>query len=206
MFLILLICVGPSHLSNISDNKKGAAPDPQPSAPATTTSNKAKKPRKPKTGKRGGKRLNAGQPPFVPTDDHRTSVKLLIGLGRPEELVRLAITNPYTKKPISIETLHRHFAHEIEVGQAEIDMVVGASMAARIRKGSDTMMIWYSKNRWGWRDHPESTKPPGNDEYNGKGGDRTVRVVVEGGLPSGSTPEKPEGDNYSDVPPEEIRR
>ncbi len=29
------------------------------------------------------------------------------------------------------------------------------------------------------------------------------RVVVEGGLPKGSTPEKPEGDDYSDVPPEE---
>jgi hypothetical protein len=31
------------------------------------------------------------------------------------------------------------------------------------------------------------------------------RVIVEGGLPRGSTPEKPEGDNYSDVPPEEPR-
>jgi hypothetical protein len=29
------------------------------------------------------------------------------------------------------------------------------------------------------------------------------RVVVEGGLPRGSTPEKPEVDDYSDVPPEE---
>jgi hypothetical protein len=35
------------------------------------------------------------------------------------------------------------------------------------------------------------------------GGPRTIRVIVEGGLPQGSTPEKPEGDNYSDVPPEE---
>jgi hypothetical protein len=34
-----------------------------------------------------------------------------------------------------------------------------------------------------------------------------ARVVVEviGGLPRGSTPEKPEGDDYSDVPPEEAR-
>jgi hypothetical protein len=34
-----------------------------------------------------------------------------------------------------------------------------------------------------------------------------ARVVVEiiGGLPRGSTPEKPEGDDYSDVPPEEPR-
>jgi hypothetical protein len=31
------------------------------------------------------------------------------------------------------------------------------------------------------------------------------RVEVIGGLPRGSTPEKPEGDDYSDVPPEEAR-
>jgi hypothetical protein len=30
-----------------------------------------------------------------------------------------------------------------------------------------------------------------------------IKVEVTGGLPEGSTPEKPEGDNYSDVPPEE---
>jgi hypothetical protein len=37
--------------------------------------------------------------------------------------------------------------------------------------------------------------------------DAPARVVVEviGGLPRGSTPEKPEGDDYSDVPPEEPR-
>jgi hypothetical protein len=37
--------------------------------------------------------------------------------------------------------------------------------------------------------------------------DAPARVVVEviGGLPVGSTPEKPEGDDYSDVPPEEPR-
>jgi hypothetical protein len=29
------------------------------------------------------------------------------------------------------------------------------------------------------------------------------RIELIGGLPPGSTPEKPEGDNYSDVPPEE---
>jgi hypothetical protein len=32
---------------------------------------------------------------------------------------------------------------------------------------------------------------------------RKVVVEIIGGLPPGSTPEKPEGDNYPDVPPEE---
>jgi hypothetical protein len=45
-----------------------------------------------------------------------------------------------------------------------------------------------------------TTTAPGQD-------DRPRKVIVEviGGLPSGSTPEKPEGDNYSDVPDEEPR-
>jgi hypothetical protein len=34
---------------------------------------------------------------------------------------------------------------------------------------------------------------------------RKVVVEVIGGLPPGSTPAKPEGDNYPDVPPEEAR-
>jgi hypothetical protein len=37
--------------------------------------------------------------------------------------------------------------------------------------------------------------------------DSPVKHIIEiiGGLPQGSTPERPEGDNYSDVPPEEER-
>jgi hypothetical protein len=33
----------------------------------------------------------------------------------------------------------------------------------------------------------------------------TRRIIIEGGLPKGSTPEKPEGDEYDEVPPEESR-
>ena len=36
-------------------------------------------------------------------------------------------------------------------------------------------------------------------------GTTTIRLHVTGGLPVGSTPEKPEGDNYPDVPPEELK-
>lgn len=154
--------------------------------------------------KRGGTRPGAGQKPFEPTEEQRTVVKLLAGSGRPQEVIALAVTNPHTKKPMSVESLQRHFAHELEVGGAEMDTVVVASMAGRIRKGSDTMIIWYTKNKWGWRDHPEATKVPGKgDEYNPAAGERKIVLEVIGGLPRGSTPEKPEGDDYSDVPPEE---
>lgn len=32
---------------------------------------------------------------------------------------------------------------------------------------------------------------------------RRVHVIISGGLPEGSTPDKPEGTNYSEVPPEQ---
>jgi hypothetical protein len=37
-------------------------------------------------------------------------------------------------------------------------------------------------------------------------GETTIRVHVTGGLPKGSTPENPEGTEYSEVPPEEPYR
>jgi hypothetical protein len=36
-------------------------------------------------------------------------------------------------------------------------------------------------------------------------GTTTIRLHVTGGLPVGSTPEKPEGSEYSEIPPEESR-
>jgi hypothetical protein len=42
---------------------------------------------------------------------------------------------------------------------------------------------------------------PASDEVPKK-----IIVEIVGGLPVGSTPEKPEGDNYSEVPPEEERK
>jgi hypothetical protein len=132
-------------------------------------------------------------------------VKLLIGSGRLPEQICPCITNPSTKKPIGIGLFHRVFKEEIEQGCAQMDTLVATSMMAQIRKGNATLIIWYTKNRWGWRDAPEPTPrvPARGDEYEKAGGVRTVTVVVEGGLPVGSSPTNPGGDEYPDVPPEE---
>ena len=89
-----------------------------------------------------------------------------------------------------------------------MDLIVAASMTGRIQRGSDVLMIWYSKQFWGWRDDPLAPKASDGkgDEYDGNKGTRVIRLEVTGGLPSGSTPEKPDGDNYSEVPPEEQRK
>jgi hypothetical protein len=112
------------------------------------------------------------------------------------------IVNPSTKKPIGPGLFANVFADEIRIGRLDADAVVAKSMLAQIKKGNTVLTIWYTKNMWGWRDQPEATKPaPNSDEY-AKTGSHTLRLIVTGGLPPGSTPEKPEGDNYSDVPPE----
>jgi hypothetical protein len=49
--------------------------------------------------------------------------------------------------------------------------------------------------------HPKAATVPSSDEPAQK---TRITVEVTGGLPQGSTPEKPEGDNYSEVPPEEL--
>jgi hypothetical protein len=152
--------------------------------------------------KPGGKRPGAGQPRFEPSNDQKKLVKLMLGMKNPLEVVAMAIINPHTGDPIGAELLKERFSHEMAVADAEMRGLLAVNMSARIVKGSDTMMIWTSKNVMGWTDHPVSTKQAGNDEYN-KGDPKVVRVEISGGLPKGSRPDKPEGDEYSEVPPEE---
>jgi hypothetical protein len=95
--------------------------------------------------KKGGPKRGRGQPPFEPTKDQRTLVKLMAGFGIPHDRMRLGITNPYTTKPISRDVLERAFAHELEVGSIEMDITAMRSMAMLIKKANPTMLIWYSK-------------------------------------------------------------
>jgi hypothetical protein len=46
--------------------------------------------------------------------------------------------------------------------------------------------------------HPKAGHAPSPDDPPPR-----VHLIVTGGLPEGSTPDKPEGDNYSECPPEE---
>jgi hypothetical protein len=46
--------------------------------------------------------------------------------------------------------------------------------------------------------HPKAGGAPSPDDPAPR-----VHLIITGGLPEGSTPDKPEGDNYSEVPPEQ---
>jgi hypothetical protein len=104
------------------------------------------------TRKPGRPKRGRGQPKFVPSKEQRNLVKLLIGYGIPQDRVCLAIPNKYSGKPISKNTLERAFEQEIISGMAEMDAMCAVSLHRRVREGNMTAIIWYMKNRMGWRD------------------------------------------------------
>jgi hypothetical protein len=89
---------------------------------------------------------------FEPTKEHRELVKLLAGYGIPDARIVKVIRNPHPRRPICIETLHKHFADELESGAMEMDAIACTMLSMQIRKGNLTAIIWYQKNRMGWRD------------------------------------------------------
>jgi hypothetical protein len=124
-------------------------------------------------------------------------------MGTPQERIVKGILNPHSKKPISVETLVRAFADELEMGMTEMESIVGLSLAQQIKKGNMTAIIWWTKNRAGWRDDPDAAQRAREAKTDPARADVKHEVEIIGGLPAGSRPDKPEGDGYSEIPPEE---
>jgi hypothetical protein len=57
--------------------------------------------------------------------------------------------------------LERCFADELECGSVEMDAVACGMLAKRIREGNLTAIIWYQKNRMGWKDVVEQQRHGG---------------------------------------------
>ena len=53
-----------------------------------------------------------GRPAFQPTDEQRKNVEVMVGLGIPEEKIRLVVRDR-RDKPISRTSLRRHFNREL---------------------------------------------------------------------------------------------
>ena len=100
-----------------------------------------------------------GMPRFVPTDDERALVKLLIANGFAQHLVCQFISNRRGSH-ISESTLKRVFAHKLEVGKVELDTVVLTQFMAAIHRGERWAICKYMDQRmWrpesgGWRARP----------------------------------------------------
>lgn len=97
-----------------------------------------------------------GMPRFVPTEEDRALIKLLIANGCPQHKVCQYISNRRGSH-ISESTLKRAFAHELAVAKVELETVVLTQFMAAIMRGERWAICKYMDQRmWrpedgGWR-------------------------------------------------------
>ena len=114
--------------------------------------------KKDKANKEPSKRT-VGRPPFVPTDEDRAVVKLLVACRMAHDRVCLRVRGN-DGKPISEATLKRHFAHELMVGKVEVETMVLTQFMAAIDRGERWAICKYmDQQMWrpesgGWRARP----------------------------------------------------
>ena len=86
------------------------------------------------------------RPPFKPTAEQRKTVRTLAGYG---------INQNYIAKEVGLgskHTLIKHFRDELDDGKDKADALVMESMFNQCRRGNATLIIWWTKNRMGWKD------------------------------------------------------
>jgi len=112
----------------------------------------------------------AGRKPYQPTDSDRRLVEALVGCKITQDEIRLLIVNPKTGKPISLQTLNRHYRQELRVGR--VKAIVGAygnlrrAMNGKVSAPMVTANIFFLKCN-GWRETPQGMQmlnPDGNDQ------------------------------------------
>ena len=113
-----------------------------------------------------------GMPRFVPTDEDRALVKLLIANGFAQHVVCRYISNGRGSH-ISESTLKRAFARELEIGKVELVTTVLTQFMAAIKRGERWAICKYMDQQM-WR--PES----------GGWQARPYEVAVSGALPAAS--------------------
>src|SRR5258707_12945011 len=100
-----------------------------------------------------------GMPPFVPTEEDRAIVKLLVSMGMAQHRVCLRIRGR-DGKPIAETTLKKYFAHELMVGKVEVVTKVLTKFMQAIEESKQWAIERYMDQRmwreeWGgWRGRP----------------------------------------------------
>jgi hypothetical protein len=111
-------------------------------------------------------------PPFTPTQHMRESVEAQAAYGIPHDVIARLTLHPKTGKPISEQSLHRYFGHELAVGKWKLVATVAQTLAksakgypaeydgaGRIiraeRQSSDTACMFLLKSIGGYRDRTE---------------------------------------------------
>jgi hypothetical protein len=100
-----------------------------------------------------------GRPAFVPTDEDRAVVKLLVAYGMSQDRVCLRVKGN-DGKPICEATLKRHFARELLLAKVEVETTVLTQFMAAIMRGERWAICKYmDQQMWrpesgGWRARP----------------------------------------------------
>jgi len=73
-----------------------------------------------------------GRPFLLTQSGLPNNVKILVGLGIPQKQICRLVINPQTGRPLDQKTLRKHFAHEIEIGTAEVHARIASFMVGTI--------------------------------------------------------------------------
>jgi hypothetical protein len=159
-------------------------------------------------------RRKQGRPNHQPTVASTAQVEALVMVNTTKEDIAKIVG-------IDVKTLDKYYSPVMDIAKARVKGKLGGLVVEGAENDPRLALELLSRQGVEGFVAPQNNTPSGKgnkgDEYNpgSNGGGAAAaagvkevvhRVVVEGGLPSGSTPEKPEGDNYSDVPPEEERK
>lgn len=100
----------------------------------------------------------AGRPPFEPTPELRKQVEAMASTGAlRQDQIALLVINPETGKPVSLNTLRRHFPHELATAAAKANSMVAQSLFQQATgtggvARSTTAGIWWEKTRTGMKE------------------------------------------------------
>jgi|SRR5467141_3199530 hypothetical protein len=140
--------------------------------------NKDKENKEPSKGK-------VGRPAFVPTDEDRAVVKLLVACGMSQDRVCLRIMGN-DGKPICEATLKRHFARELLLAKVEVETIVLTQFMVAIMRGERWAICKYmDQQMWrpedgGWRARPYEVAVGGAQSAASGGGDLPpLRLIVQ---------------------------
>lgn len=100
------------------------------------------------------------RPTFKPTDEQRRQVEHLAAFGIPIEQM-LCLVFDKNGKPISENTLRKHFKTELATGQVKANAKIARTLFDKAVNGDTTAMIFWLKTRARWKESPQAMELSG---------------------------------------------
>ena len=137
----------------------------------------------------------SGRKAFVPTQEQCRNVKVLVGLGIPQDKICLMVVNPQTEKPLDPKSLRKHFPRELEIGAAELHARISNFIVATIfgitppagtvaihnQHVRGSLAMFFAETRMGWRKTAVNQEyvggPPADKDVRQRLRDRLDRIV-----------------------------